>query len=156
MVVSKLTINFKKTNYVIFHRQQRPVKSVRRTIRIGNRSIDRVNVAKFLGVTVDEHLLFKPHISLLVCRLSKFIAIFYKIRNLVHRDLLVLLYNTLVLPILHTAIVCGEVVMNALRPLLVMQRKVIRVICYRGPYDHTDTLFEELNILRIDQLNQYT
>ena len=56
---NKLSVNVKKTNYVIFKPRQR--------IANGDFNIlKQTNVSKFLGVYLDEHLTWKRHISFFI------------------------------------------------------------------------------------------
>ena len=157
MNANKLTLNFKKTNYVIFHRAQKSLQQNRLRIRIGNKTIDRAQNTKFLGVKIDEHLTFKSHISLLIGRLSKYVAIFYRIRDLLDRGSLLLIYKTLIYPnLIYCNSVWGATYVSVLKPLVVMQKKIVRVMCYRSRLDHTGGIFNDLKILKIDQIVYYT
>ena len=54
--VNKLSLNIKKTHYIIIHRKKEPI-SVR--IKIENETIDKVKQTKFLGVVIDSKLSWK-------------------------------------------------------------------------------------------------
>ena len=59
---NKLSINVKKSNFIIFTpRQNRQILHL--AFNISNYSIDRVKEATFLGVILDEHLTWKSHIQ---------------------------------------------------------------------------------------------
>ena len=63
------------------------------------------------------------------------------------------LYNTLILPLLSYCIeVWGGAFKTRLNQLLVVQKKVIRIISAAEFNAHTDPLFKELNVLKINQL----
>ena len=53
MNANKLTLNFKRTQDVIFYRAQKSVQQSRLRIRISNKTIDRAKNTKFLGVKID-------------------------------------------------------------------------------------------------------
>ena len=53
-------------------------------ITINGVNIDRVRVAKFLGVLIDEKLNWKDHIASVKSKLSKSTAILYKCSQLVY------------------------------------------------------------------------
>ena len=62
MKCNKLSVNFKKTSYIIFKlRQKKLGKSF--SLSFGNQTLKQVNETVFLGVYIDEHLTRKPHIS---------------------------------------------------------------------------------------------
>ena len=57
---NKLSINVKKSNFIIFRsRQNRQTLDL--AFNISNYSIDRVKEATFFGVILDEHLTWKSH-----------------------------------------------------------------------------------------------
>ena len=56
---NKLSINFKKSNFMVFRpRQRRQTLDI--SIQIDNNNIDCVKETVFLGVILDEHLSWKP------------------------------------------------------------------------------------------------
>ncbi len=59
--VNKLSLNVKKSKYMIFHTQKKNVQSL--TLKIDNVVIERVAEFNFLGLTLDEHLTWKCHIN---------------------------------------------------------------------------------------------
>lgn len=60
---NKLSINFKKSNFMIFSPRQKR-QTLERSIQIDdNNVIGRVKETVFQGVILDEHLSWKPHIS---------------------------------------------------------------------------------------------
>ena len=59
---NKLTLNVKKTNYIIFHRYKKFTYPLP-PILLKENILAEVKSAKFLGVTVENHLLWQPHIK---------------------------------------------------------------------------------------------
>ena len=96
---NKLSINFKKSNFMIFRpRQRRQTLDI--SIQIDNNVIERVKESVFLGVILDEHLSWKLHL-LSVCRkISKSIGIIYKSSFCLPKASLRSLYYSLVYPYL--------------------------------------------------------
>ena len=73
---NKLSINFKKSNFMVFRpRQRRQTLDI--SIQIDNNVIERVKETVFLGVILDEHLSWKPHILSVSRKTSKSIGIIY-------------------------------------------------------------------------------
>ena len=62
---NKLSVNIKKTNYVIFKPRQK-IANHDFNIFFGNQLLKQTNVTKFLGVYLDEHLTWKHHISFFI------------------------------------------------------------------------------------------
>ena len=145
LLSNKLTLNIDKTNYILFHRQQRRLPHYNGTLSIGGREVERVRETKFLGVILDESLTFKSHIALIAKRLSRYIGVFYRIRNFLTTKYLKLLFNSLVLPnLMYCNGVWGACSAASLRPLVTLQKRMIRVISFAPWLVHTDPLFNDL------------
>ena len=63
-----------------------------------NEVVQRVNKAKFLGVTVDQHLNWKDHISMISQNFSKSCGIIYRICNTLDIKSKRLIYYSLIRP----------------------------------------------------------
>jgi hypothetical protein len=61
--------------------------------------IDRVKEVVFLGVILDEHISWKPHISHVARKILKSIGIIYKASFFISKSSLCKLYCSLVYPI---------------------------------------------------------
>ena len=96
---NKLSINFKKSNFMVLRpRQSRQTLDI--SIQIDNNVIERVKETVFLGVIFDEHLSWKPHILSLSRKISESIGIIYKSSFCLHKTSLRSLYCSLVYPYL--------------------------------------------------------
>ena len=96
---NKLSINFKKSNFMVFRpRQRRQTLDI--SIQIDNNVIERVKETVFLGVILDEHLSWKPHILSVSRKISKSIGIIYKSSFCLPKPSLSSLYYSLVYPYL--------------------------------------------------------
>ena len=60
--VNKLSPNVAKTNYILFRPKQKPI-TVSDTITLDNNAVKQLEVTKFLGVLLDQHLSWKYHIN---------------------------------------------------------------------------------------------
>ena len=72
--INKLSLNVLKTSYMLFRNNT----AIDTELSINGVCLERVRVAKFLGVLIDEHLNWKPHIARVQSKLSKTTAILYK------------------------------------------------------------------------------
>ena len=81
---NKLTINTKKTHYIMFHRTL--IKhNTNIKIVINNNIVDHINNTKFLGVIIDSKLNWAAHILYIKTKISKSIGILLKIRKLLQK-----------------------------------------------------------------------
>ena len=73
--LNELSLNVTKTNYMIFGKKNNNSNEV---IKFNNHTIERVSIAKLLGVIVDEKLNWSFHVSHVCKKLSKSISIIKK------------------------------------------------------------------------------
>ena len=98
--LDKLSLNIAKTNYTLFHPKQKFI-IFNNNITLDNVSVKQVEVTKFLGVLVDQHLSWKSHISYVTKKISKTIGIISKSSFYLSQKSLLSLYYTLVYPYLN-------------------------------------------------------
>ena len=108
-----------------------------------------------LGITFDDTLSFKPHLSNLNHKLSRLLSLFYQVKDLMPIPVLNIMYNAHVLPILSycTPIWCNTYPTNLI-PLFRLQKKFIRIVNKKGYFDHTQHLFKDSNILKLFDINK--
>ncbi len=83
---------------MIFSSQKRLHKVCPMKIEIGDEEIERVKSFKYLGVYLDEVMLYKEHVSKVVKKISSKIGVLCKDVRYVTLDYRKLLFNTIVLP----------------------------------------------------------
>ena len=104
---NKLTVNIKKTHYMMFH-QTRIKLNTYFKILINNNIIDHTNNTKFLGVIIGNKINWAAHIHYIKNKISKSIGILFKIRNFLDNHTLRSMYSTFIYPyLMHRAEVCG-------------------------------------------------
>ena len=139
---SKLSINIKKSNFILFKTKQ------------NRRKLDlHFLINLFLGVILDEHLSWKPQIQNVARKISKSIGIICKSSFFLNKNSLCTLYYSLVYPYLHyCASVWGSTYQSNLKRLITLQKRVIRIIS-KSTFDaHTNPIFKNLNILKFENL----
>ena len=77
--VNRLSVNIDKTNFIIFHPYNKPIKQ-HVTIKINKKAINERKSIEYLGVLVDSSLSWKYQISNLTTKISRAIGIMYKLR----------------------------------------------------------------------------
>ena len=110
----------------------------------------------FLGVMFDDILKWNDQIDQVRCKLSKTISVLRKANCLLQGQALFMLYNSLFLPYLSY---CAEVWANTyksrLNPIVVIQKRAIRIILEACRLTHTNDLFKKLYTLKFLDLVQY-
>ena len=67
-------------------------------IGLNGTNIEQVTNTKFLGVTIDENLIWREHIKMVETKVSKSIAVLYKTMHVLDCQALHILYPSLVEP----------------------------------------------------------
>ena len=152
---NQLTLNLKKTNYVVFKSHKKQCKKELK-IKLNEYVINKVNNTKFLGVIIDEHLTWKNHISYVTCKIAKTVGVLCKARHVINQDLLLSLYYSLIYPhLIYGNIVWGNNYKTRLDRVIKMQKKVVRIITFSSYTESSKPLFQKLQILNVDQINSH-
>ena len=85
--VNRLSLNVSKTNYIIFHPYNKPLKQ-HITLKINNKAIIEKDNIKYLGVIIDSRLNWKTHILAVSKKISRCIGILCKLRQFVNMKML--------------------------------------------------------------------
>ena len=153
---NNLTLNSKKTNYIIFHRKQRKLSNFNYKLCLEGEEVERVYHTKFLGVVVDANLSWNKHIINLTSKISKYVPKIYRIRSLCTEKSLRLIYNSLIYSnLVYCNTVWGFCRGVALTPLIIAQKKVIRALAGVGYNHHTSHLFSSMKLLTLEGINEY-
>ena len=147
---NRLSLNISKTNYMIFGNRRITADIC---VRINKEKINRVNSTTFLGVVIDCKLNWKSHILSVRYKLSKCCAIMYRASSLINKHGMHILYYSLFMPyIMYCAEVWGNTYATNTHCLVLVQKRVIRLICGAKRLDHTNLLFHNVHILKLPDL----
>ena len=148
--VNRLIIIISKTNYLIFGNRRITADIC---VRINKEKINRENYTQFLGVVIDDKLNWKNHILSIRSKLSKCCAIMYRASSLINKYGMHILYYSLFMPyIMYWAEVWGNTYATNIHCLVLLQKRIIRLICSAKILDHTNLLFHNVHILKIPDL----
>jgi len=147
MKLNKLSLNISKTKSMIYHTVQRKVNYP--NIFIDGFKIDTVNEFDFLGIRLDKHLNWKPHVNMVSKKISKTIGILARVKNYIPKCALLNIYNALILPYLNYAVIIWGHKANCLTKL---QKKAIRIITKSKYNAHTSGLFKSEKILKFGDI----
>eukprot|EP00732_Lithocolla_globosa_P006233 Lithocolla_globosa_v1_NODE_7089_length_992_cov_64.610874.p1 type:complete len:229 gc:universal NODE_7089_length_992_cov_64.610874:246-932(+) len=101
---------------------------------------------------VHENVKWHNHVRMIIKKVLKYIGIFSKLRYYCPKTILVTLYYAFVYPHL---IYCIEIwgnnihTLTYLNPLLILQKKIVRIISFADYNSHTLPLFKKLKIMHI-------
>ena len=135
----KLSLNMKKTNYMIFHRGYVAPDDINITIR--NEMIGRVYSTKCLGVLIDSKLNGKCHVHYINNKLSKCIGIMIRARKNLPKSSLLTLYYTFAYPyLLYCIHFWGRSGKTVWKLLTKTQNRLVRIITSSGYRTNTESL----------------
>ena len=93
---NKLTLNTNKTVYVTFRTPNNLPPPTALSIQFKNKHLKRVNTCKFLGLTVNKHLSWKPHMQWLLQKLRCSHHVIYKVKQYLNKSSLLTIYYFLI------------------------------------------------------------
>ena len=126
--VNRLSLNIDKTNFVIFHPYNKPLK-YNVTIKINKKAISEKKSIKYLGVLIDSTLSWKEHVLHLSKKLSRSVGILYKLRPFVTTKIMKNIYYALFYShVVYAIEVWGSVCETTLKKIITLQNRVIRLI----------------------------
>ena len=160
--VNRLSLNIDKTNYIIFHPFNKPLKQ-QITIKINKKAIQEKKSLKYLGVLIDANLNWKYHISYITKKISRSIGIMYKLRPFLPLNIMKNVYYSLIYSQITYAIeVWGSACKTELKKILVLQKRAMRMMTFNdqyptipGPLSSSDPIFVKLEILKVDDIYKY-
>uniref|UniRef100_A0A672FN99 Reverse transcriptase domain-containing protein n=1 Tax=Salarias fasciatus TaxID=181472 RepID=A0A672FN99_SALFA len=146
---NKLSLNLGKTKLMVFGNMG--TNDVE--IKLDDKIIEKVNEIKFLGVLIDDKINWKSHISHVQRKVSRSISVINKAKHDLNKNSLRILYCSLVLPYFtYCAEVWGNNYKTALHPLVILQKKAIRIIHGVGYREHTNILFANSKLLKFQDI----
>ena len=152
---NKLTINIEKTNFIVFRGIQKKV-NLTGAITLQGKDIKEADVVTFVGVSIDKYLSWSDHIEKVNKLIRMKCGILYRLRHILPLHILLLLYNTFILPhITYGLEVWGSTYPSHLKYIFTTQKMIVRMILFKSPMEHSAPLFSKLNILDVFKLHKY-
>ena len=108
---------------------------------------------KYLGVLLDSHLSWKYHIDNIALKISRIIGVVARLRHLFPFTTLLSIYLPLILPYLSYGLAAwGQVTKSHLQKIFLLQKRVVRLMCFSELRAHTVPLFTSSKILPLNML----
>ena len=149
---NRMTINLDKTYYMIFTNKE---CNNLPSLLYHNNTIQITNTHTLLGIKFDDSMTFRSHISNLILKLSRIVAMLYRVKDYMPTKVLKILYDAHVLPHLqYCSPIWSSTYPTHLLPLFRLQKKIIRIITNSDYFAHTQPLFKTSNILKIYDINR--
>ena len=110
LTANKLTLNIKKSNFIIFHLHQKKI-DYQVNLRIFDNDsqtflpLEQKSYVKYLGVLIDSNLSWKYHIGHITSKISKTVGFIARLRYYVPTSVLLRIYQSFIFPYLSYGIV---------------------------------------------------
>jgi hypothetical protein len=134
---------------MIFHSAKKKIEDGEPKIKINNNPVEQCKEFDFLGITLNEHLDWKSHMDKISKKISRAIGIMYQLKRQLPPQILKTLYDSLIQCHLNYGLLSWG--FNTTK-LFKLQKKSVRIIVKAKYNAHTDPIFKELNILKIQDL----
>src|SRR6056300_1642011 len=150
--VNKLSLNLKKTHFMVFKRRKRKV-NLNESLVINDVQVPQVEQTKFLGIIIDQHILFDKHIQYVKGKISRSLGILQKCKRFFNELTLLNLYNALIYPYFNYCIlIWGNSYQTYLDRLVKLQKWAVRTIVGANRYTPSKGIFDKLAILNLRQV----
>ena len=133
--LNKLSLNAQKTKLMVFHRKQKHVDEI--NAQINGTQIERVKSFNFLGIMLDKNLTWKNHIEMVSKKISKVTGILYRLKHIFPKNVLFVLYNSLIVSHINYGLLLWGVHVHKLK---LLQKKALRFMTNSGYIAHTTPL----------------
>ena len=147
LLSNKLMLNAAKSKFMIFFKVPKVVP--RLSLTIAGNPIEQVNEFNFLGITLDQNITWKPHITKTAIKIARVIGVLNKLKHIFPQHILLTIYNSLIQPhLIYGLYLWG---LNCKR-LKILQKKAVRILAFRPYISHSTPIFKTLKILKLEDL----
>ncbi len=152
LCANRLSLNVSKTEFIIFRPPKKTILN-RVTLKLNGVKLFESPKIKYLGIILDNRLTWKFHTHELSKKLSRSLAMIYKIRHLCTPEVLRSLYFSLFNSHLSYGLAvwgnCNRIYSEKLR---VLQKKFLRAISFSDFNANSKPIFKDLAILELDDV----
>ena len=154
-VSSRLSINVDKTEMVLISNKN--VMNINGQVLFDNEFLNFSNSCVFLGTRLDHKLSFADHTGYVLDKLSKNTGILYRIKDDMTPQARLNYYYALLYPYLsYNIVVWGSTFQCHLNPVVLIQKRIMRLIAGADFLAHTSPLFKEFKVLKFNDIFTYS
>lgn len=153
---NKLPINYDKTTSMIIGTKQRLHNNQKLEINLADNAIVNVNKQKLLGIFIDEHLLWTPHIDYLCSTISSRISLLKQLAKYVPIKVQKTYYQGYILPLLdYGSNTWGTTYKINIDRLNKLQKRAARIILKADYTTPSTDMFKELDWMSVSSRCNY-
>ena len=150
---NKLTINWDKTHFLLFHAKNKRITVDFNSLDIDGNIIKREFSTKYLGLHVDEMFTWKKHTDHIYKSLLKFYGIFNQVKCFVKKKIIRQLYFSYIHSRIKYGIeVYGSCAANFLARLQTIQNGLLKVILRLDRRYSTNKLHRKMRLLQVKDI----
>ena len=146
LIANKLTLNTSKSNFLIITTRQKK-RTQKINLRINNEPIAEKDHVKYLGVLIDQHLSWKPHIQQVNIKVAKSLGIIAKMRHFVPGNILLNIFHAFISPrISYGLLNWGGAYKTILGLLRINLKRAVKLMTFKPWTAHSQPLFKSLKL----------
>ena len=151
--MSKVKLNVYKTKYLVF--SYKGIIDLSSVI-IDQSEIEHVKHVKYLGLYIDYNLRFDEHINRVSSKIARSLGVMNRIEELVPVSISKILYFSLIYPYFNYCIeIWGSTSQYHINKLVLLQKRAVRIVKDVHFLHHTDELFNEMKLLRLNDIYKF-
>ena len=131
---------------MIFHKRR---DTPQLDLLLNNIKIEQVSNFTFLGIILDTSLSWKYHTKMIAIKISKIIGILHKLKYIFPKEILLILYKSLIVPHLNYGLLLWGV---NLKDIFLLQKKAIRLVTHNSYTSHAEPIFKEKGLLNLPDM----
>ena len=147
IIANGLKLNTIKSKYMIFGKPNKNIPVLH--LRINNANIDQFQNFIFLGLHVSFGITWNLHINEMSEKISRIICILKKPQLVELKNILLRIYNTLIVPHINYCLLAWG---NKSGKILQLQKKAFRVVSCSRYISHMEPLFKFYDILQLNDI----
>lgn len=165
---NSLTLNDSKTNYIKFKIHNKKTDNLNTNLNIkihknclnANREVscncpklNETQTIKYLGIIIDQNLNWNSHVENISNKLKRLTYFFKTIRNILDKEQLIKIYYALGQSHLQYGLIgWGSSCDSTIKPALIAQKAILKIILRVPIRTPTDDVFNALNVMSLKQL----
>ena len=149
---NKLSLNYSKTQYIPFTKQKEYIDT-NFNVQINNHLLSRTECVKYLGIIIDDKLIWKPKKTLDKTQFSEASGVICKLRHYITFRSLKTVYYSIVYSHLRYAITnWGSSSFFTLNTLNIIHNKLSRIMTFSKFNSNVFKLYKDTQILTTDRI----
>ena len=136
-----------------FHTPRRQLTPA--ALNINGIPIEHTTQFNFLGIILDTHMNWRPHISKIATKISQTCGALNKLKYIIPQQAKIHIYTALIQPHLTYGILSWGSSPHT-KTIIQIQKRALRTIPYNFKYNaHTEPILKKLNFLNLKDLHKY-